>query len=235
MYTTYFGLREKPFNVTPDPRFFYANPVYREAYASLLTGVQERKGFVVMTGEVGTGKTTLLRLPHEEPRGHRPLRLPLQHDARASRSCSPTPATSWASWSPASGRLQRIQALNAFLIEQLRRGGTGRALDRRGPEPRARRPGEPPPPLESGDRRRRSCSRSSSWASPSWRPSSPQPGLRQLRQRVSRAVPPGPAQGPRGGSLHPVPAGDGGGATDGPLRRPAPSTASPSTRRASRA
>jgi len=61
MYTDFFGFREKPFKVTPNPRFFFANRVYQEAYASLLYGVRERKGFIVLTGEVGTGKTTLLR------------------------------------------------------------------------------------------------------------------------------------------------------------------------------
>jgi general secretion pathway protein A len=61
MYASHFGLREKPFNATPDPRFFYENRVYREAYATLLYGIQERKGFVMLTGEVGSGKTTLLR------------------------------------------------------------------------------------------------------------------------------------------------------------------------------
>ena len=61
MYTSYFGFREKPFHVTPDPRFFYTNPVYQEAYATLLYGIRERKGLIVLTGEVGTGKTTLLR------------------------------------------------------------------------------------------------------------------------------------------------------------------------------
>jgi general secretion pathway protein A len=61
MYTDYFGFREKPFGVTPDPRFFYTNPCYQEAYASLLYGIRERRGFIVLTGEVGTGKTTLLR------------------------------------------------------------------------------------------------------------------------------------------------------------------------------
>ena len=50
MYTEYFGFREKPFNVTPDPRFYYTNPSYEEAYASLLYGIRERKGFVVLTG-----------------------------------------------------------------------------------------------------------------------------------------------------------------------------------------
>jgi general secretion pathway protein A len=61
MYTSYFGFREKPFNITPDPRFFYTNPVYKEAYSTLLYGIRERKGLIALTGEVGTGKTTLLR------------------------------------------------------------------------------------------------------------------------------------------------------------------------------
>jgi general secretion pathway protein A len=60
MYTQYYGFSENPFNITPDPRFLYLTPGHREALASLVYGVQERKGFVVLTGEVGTGKTTLL-------------------------------------------------------------------------------------------------------------------------------------------------------------------------------
>jgi general secretion pathway protein A len=60
MYTAYFGLTEDPFQVTPDPRFFYANSVYQEAYASLQYGISERKGFVVLVGDAGTGKTALL-------------------------------------------------------------------------------------------------------------------------------------------------------------------------------
>src|SRR5215207_5258851 len=61
MYNEFFGFQEKPFNVTPNPRFFYANAVHEEAYASLVYGIQERKGFVTLIGEAGTGKTTLLR------------------------------------------------------------------------------------------------------------------------------------------------------------------------------
>ena len=61
MYNSYFGFLESPFNVTPDPRFFYANPVYLEAYANLRYGIEAKKGFIVIIGEVGTGKTTLLR------------------------------------------------------------------------------------------------------------------------------------------------------------------------------
>jgi general secretion pathway protein A len=61
MYNSYFGLLESPFSVTPDPRFFYTNPVYLETYAALRYGIEAKKGFIVVTGEVGTGKTTLLR------------------------------------------------------------------------------------------------------------------------------------------------------------------------------
>src|ERR1700752_3189890 len=61
MYEDYFGLREPPFNVTPDPRFFFTNACYDEAFATLRYGIAARKGFIVVTGEPGTGKTTLLK------------------------------------------------------------------------------------------------------------------------------------------------------------------------------
>src|SRR5260370_11234200 len=60
MYKKFFSLRENPFNVTPDPRFLFQTPETLEAFACLTYGIQERKGFIVLTGEVGTGKTTLL-------------------------------------------------------------------------------------------------------------------------------------------------------------------------------
>jgi general secretion pathway protein A len=62
MYKNYFGFGDLPFRVTPQPHFFYSNPVYREALATLRYGIEARKGFIVITGEVGTGKTTLLKL-----------------------------------------------------------------------------------------------------------------------------------------------------------------------------
>ena len=60
MYTQFYGFSEKPFNVTPDPKFLYQTPGHREALASMIYGVKERKGFISITGEVGTGKTTLI-------------------------------------------------------------------------------------------------------------------------------------------------------------------------------
>ncbi len=61
MYKSFFALRDFPFGSSPDPRFLYLMPQIREALACLQYGIAARKGFVVMTGEVGTGKTTLLR------------------------------------------------------------------------------------------------------------------------------------------------------------------------------
>lgn len=62
MYCDYFGLSHLPFNNTPDPRFFYETPDHEEALASLLYAAEERKGFALVTGEVGAGKTLLCRL-----------------------------------------------------------------------------------------------------------------------------------------------------------------------------
>jgi general secretion pathway protein A len=61
MYTEYLGIKEKPFSITPDPRFLYMSRGHQEALAHLMYGILESGGFVVLTGEVGTGKTSLCR------------------------------------------------------------------------------------------------------------------------------------------------------------------------------
>src|SRR6202035_5741318 len=60
MYKAFFGLNSTPFNLSPDPSFLYRSVQHEEALASLIYGVESRKGFIVLTGEVGTGKTTML-------------------------------------------------------------------------------------------------------------------------------------------------------------------------------
>jgi general secretion pathway protein A len=60
IYNPYFGFSDNPFNISPDPEFLYRSPQHEEALANLIYGVQSRKGFIVLTGEVGTGKTTML-------------------------------------------------------------------------------------------------------------------------------------------------------------------------------
>ena len=121
MYLTFYGLREKPFNATPDPKFLYLTPGHQEALAQLLYGVQERKGFIVLTGQVGTGKTTLVHALRQRLNGQTAVSFvfnsTLPFDgileyaledlgiARGERS-----------------RAQRLIALNNFLIERRRAG-----------------------------------------------------------------------------------------------------------------
>jgi general secretion pathway protein A len=71
MYNAFFGFKESPFNLTPDPSFLYRSRQHEEALANLVYGVHSRKGFVVLTGEVGTGKTTMLECLQDYLATHR--------------------------------------------------------------------------------------------------------------------------------------------------------------------
>lgn len=71
MYQRFFGLQESPFNVNPDPRYLFMTKHIQEALAGLTYGIQNRKGFILLTGEVGTGKTTLLNRLLDWLRGQR--------------------------------------------------------------------------------------------------------------------------------------------------------------------
>lgn len=61
MYCQFYGLKERPFNVTSDPAFFFSSKKHKEAISHLIYGVSQRKGIMVLTGEIGTGKTTICR------------------------------------------------------------------------------------------------------------------------------------------------------------------------------
>jgi general secretion pathway protein A len=123
MYEKHFGFVELPFSVSPDPRFFYSNPVYREALVTLHYGIEARKGFVIITGEAGTGKTTLLRM--------------LMHnlDSAIHTAFIFNPRLSFTALlrfilsdlgvaSSAKDRLKLTEQLNGHLIEQLKKGQT---------------------------------------------------------------------------------------------------------------
>ena len=88
MYNDFYGFREAPFNITPDPRFLFFSDRHREAYNHILFGMRERKGFIQVTGEVGAGKTTVCRALLEElgpqvPDGADPQSLPDRRPAPA--------------------------------------------------------------------------------------------------------------------------------------------------------
>ena len=70
MYCGYYGFSEKPFEVTPDPKFLFLSPSHRETLASLVYGIRERRGFIALVGEVGTGKTTLINAAIERLEGN---------------------------------------------------------------------------------------------------------------------------------------------------------------------
>jgi len=117
----FFGLQQKPFNPTPDPRFLYASPGHRECLAQLLYGVQERKGFILLTGEIGTGKTTLLRTLLSRVDGN---------TASAFVFDTTLPFEGLLEYiledfgvaKPGESHVQRLIALNNFLIERRRAG-----------------------------------------------------------------------------------------------------------------
>jgi type II secretory pathway predicted ATPase ExeA len=66
MYLEFFGLKEKPFSLTPDPKFFFQSETHKANLDQALYGIRQREGFIVVTGAIGTGKTTLCRTIHEK-------------------------------------------------------------------------------------------------------------------------------------------------------------------------
>src|SRR5215471_20747527 len=121
MYLKFFGLLEKPFNATPDPRFLYMSPGHREALAQLHYGTQERKGFIVLTGKVGTGKTTLLHALRQRLDGQTAVSFIFTSTLPFDDMLEYVLADLGIAKRQES-RAQRIIALNDFLIERERAG-----------------------------------------------------------------------------------------------------------------
>jgi general secretion pathway protein A len=121
MYLKFYGLTEKPFELTPDPRFLFQTPGHREALAQLIYGVQEQKGFILMTGEVGTGKTTLLRTLVQRLNGQAECAFIINSTLPFDELLEYAMADFGVD-DPRGTRAQRLMALNHFLIEQHRGG-----------------------------------------------------------------------------------------------------------------
>lgn len=121
MYLKFFNLEEMPFNITPDPRFLYYAPHHQEALDHLMYGITQRKGFIELTGEVGSGKTTLCRA----------LLSSLDDEVRTALILNPTFSDSellrailndFGISPPYGDRLAYVECLNEFLLDNYRQG-----------------------------------------------------------------------------------------------------------------
>src|SRR4030095_5865284 len=119
----HFGFRETPFGVTPDPRFFYSHPLYAEGLAALIHGIETKKGFMLVTGEVGTGKTILLRKLMRHLEGSVQFVF-VSNSHLTSYGLTELMVQSLGLDSKEKNRLDMIQDLNSYLIEQLQGGRT---------------------------------------------------------------------------------------------------------------
>lgn len=126
MYCDFFGFNEKPFDVTPDPRFLFLTPGHREALASLIYGIHERRGFIAIVGEVGTGKTTLLNSVLRQIENEVELRVGVIFNTDLDFNSMLAMALVDLKIAKPGERLSKanlLHRLNEFAIRQLSRGG----------------------------------------------------------------------------------------------------------------
>jgi general secretion pathway protein A len=125
MYEEFFGLTEKPFSLTPDPKYVFYSEQYRSALDQLLFGLSEREGFLLLTGMVGTGKTTLSRelLHHLNPRKFRTA-LVFNPFLSGAEMLETLLTEFGCTHPPHSNRKELLERLNRFLLSQLIEGRT---------------------------------------------------------------------------------------------------------------
>ncbi len=121
MYTAFYGLREKPFALSPDPRFLYLAGSHREALAHLLYGIEEGEGFISVTGEVGTGKTTLCRTLLERLDGDTEVAF-LFNPSRTALELLQSICAEFGLLAEGLTRRSLMTQLDAFLVERKRQG-----------------------------------------------------------------------------------------------------------------
>ncbi|MBN1269898.1 MAG: AAA family ATPase [Kiritimatiellae bacterium] len=121
VYLDFYGLKEPPFNVTPDPRFLFFSQRHREAYDHLLYGIVSRKGFIQLTGEVGSGKTTLCRAVLSSLSDNIKTALVL-NPAMTGTQLLRAVLRDFGIEVKGRDRLSYIEQLNEFLLQQLEEG-----------------------------------------------------------------------------------------------------------------
>ncbi len=122
MYQQFYGLDKMPFNTTPDTRFFFHSEQHQEALSSLLYAVNERKGFVLLSGEIGAGKTTVCRafLNRLDPSTKVAV---ITNTRLTERQLLQSICEEFGLWIPGNvGKVTLFNELNSFLVEQYRQG-----------------------------------------------------------------------------------------------------------------
>ncbi len=122
MYESFFGLREPAFSLAPDPRFLWPSETHEEGLAALVYGITRRKGFLLITGEVGTGKTTLLRAALDRIPQETEVALILNTAGLEPVDLLKLIATEFRLSGPFEGKVDYVIALNRFLMQQLETG-----------------------------------------------------------------------------------------------------------------
>lgn len=122
MYQEFYGLREKPFSLTPDPQFLYLSESHRTALDSLLYGIEQRGGFIVMTGDIGTGKTTICRTVLEKL-DKKVKTAVIFNSFLTEGKLLESILQDFGYPSKGKTKYDRINALNGFLIQLLSQGG----------------------------------------------------------------------------------------------------------------
>ncbi len=123
MYEAFFGFRELPFSLTPDPRFLWMSETHEEGLAALYYGITRRKGFILLTGEVGAGKTTLLRAVLERIPPETETALVFNTAGLGSIDLLKLILTEYGlSAGPGASKADHLIALNKYLLGRLARG-----------------------------------------------------------------------------------------------------------------
>jgi general secretion pathway protein A len=118
VYLQFYGLRQAPFDITPNPRFLFHSTKHREAFNHLLYGIRERKGFVQLTGEVGAGKTTLCRALLEQLDGQHYSTALILNPVLSADELMKAIATEFGLVVTGKDRLETLAAINEFLLKQ---------------------------------------------------------------------------------------------------------------------
>src|SRR3954453_8273834 len=124
MYKAFFGFHQNPFNLSPDPEFLYRSPQHEEALANLTYGVRSRRGFIVLTGEVGTGKTTMLECLRDVLDAQRTEFAFVFNSRLTPDQFFEMMAYDFDLQCDRKSKTDVLFALNAFLIQQVERGRT---------------------------------------------------------------------------------------------------------------